>query len=162
VITLQPITVQNASLFKAIRLECLQESPSAFCSTYARESQFTHDEWLRRIERWSGNTGIGYLAMDRGLTCGIAGALVNDQGSSRIELVSMWTAPTHRNRGIGRLLVEQIVHWASLKQVPALYLQVTPGNQPAIAFYERLGFAITGGTGCSGETEMFLSLPNHP
>jgi ribosomal protein S18 acetylase RimI-like enzyme len=162
VITLQPITVQNSSLFKAIRLECLQESPAAFCSTYARESQFTDDEWLRRIERWSGNTGIGYLAMDRSLPCGIAGALTNEQDSSRIELVSMWTAPTHRNQGVGRLLVEQIVHWASLKRVPGLHLQVTPGNQPAIAFYRRLGFALTGRIGCSGETEMFLPLSNHP
>jgi GNAT superfamily N-acetyltransferase len=162
VITLQPITVQNAALFKAIRLECLQESPSAFCSTYVRESQFTDEEWLRRIQRWSGNTGIGYLAMDRDLTCGIAGALVNEQDPSRIELVSMWTAPTHRNQGVGRLLVEQIIHWASLKQAPALYLQVTPGNRPAIAFYERLGFGLTGHTGCNGETEMFLPLSNHP
>lgn len=152
-IELQPITRTNATLFKEIRLKALQDSPFAFSSTYERESQFPDDEWTRRIERWSGRTGIGYLAMDADLACGIAGALLDTEDPIHIHLVSMWTAPTHRNQGVGRLLVEQVLRWAALKNAPGLYLMVTSGNHPAISFYESLGFTRTGRT---------IPFPNDP
>ena len=152
-ITLQPITHANAAFFKEIRLKALKDSPFAFSSTYEHESQFTDDEWIRRIERWSGKTGIGYLAMDSGIACGIAGALLDSEDPIHIHLVSMWTAPTHRNQGVGQLLVEQILHWAALKSAPGLHLMVTSVNIPAIRFYERLGFIRTGNT---------IPFPNDP
>ena len=152
-IEIQPITHENAALFKEIRLKALKDSPFAFSSTYERESQFPDDEWTRRIERWSGKTGIGYLAMDANLACGIAGALLDSEEPIHIHLVSMWTAPTHRNQGVGQLLVGQVLRWAALKNAPGLYLMVTANNIPAIRFYERLGFTRTGRT---------IPFPNDP
>ena len=35
-ITLAPLTTQNVQLFKMVRLQALQDTPSAFNSTYAR------------------------------------------------------------------------------------------------------------------------------
>jgi ribosomal protein S18 acetylase RimI-like enzyme len=58
----------------------------------------------------------------------------------------MWTAPTHRQRGIGRLLVNEVLDWARLRGAHTLHLLVTANNQPAIAFYGRLGFTLTGRT----------------
>lgn len=40
-ITIEPITPQTALTFKAARLRALQDTPSAFGSTYAKESQLT-------------------------------------------------------------------------------------------------------------------------
>jgi ribosomal protein S18 acetylase RimI-like enzyme len=145
VITLEPITMCNADLFKQIRLRALKEDPLAFGSTYARESQFTEADWSLRINRWSGETGIGFLAMDGNAPCGIAGVLL-DQLTPRAELVSMWTAPTHRKQGVGRRLVEEITRWTSQRKVPQLHLMVTSNNAAAHAFYQRLNFTPTGRT----------------
>lgn len=145
-ITLVPITPRNAMLFKAVRLQALQESPGAFGSTYARESQFSDDEWSARIARWDGDKGIGFLAMDLASPCGLAGGLLDENHPSQVQLVSMWTAPTHRRQGVGRMLVNEVLSWARSRGAETLTLMVTSGNEPAIRFYERLGFVQTGRT----------------
>ena len=111
-ITIQPITPLNASLFKAVRLSALRDAPYAFSSTYARESQLADCEWLARAERMSGDRGSGFLAMDGDIACGIVGSLLDQNDQTRAQLVSMWTAPTYRQQGIGRLLVNEVVNWA--------------------------------------------------
>jgi len=58
----------------------------------------------------------------------------------------MWTAPTHRQRGVGQLLVDQILVWARARGVCSLQLMVTSNNEPAMRFYQRLGFTRTGRT----------------
>ena len=143
---IETITPLNVSLFKDVRLRALQDAPYAFGSTYARESEFSESEWLARVERWNGERGAGFLAMDGGSPCGIAGALLDLTDSTRAQLVSMWTAPTHRQRGIGRLLVDEVLRWAQTRYVQLLLLMVTSTNQSAIRFYEGLSFTRTGRT----------------
>jgi ribosomal protein S18 acetylase RimI-like enzyme len=145
-ITIEPITHENKELFKAVRLCALQESPSAFGSTYARESEFSESEWMARLERWSGVKGVGFLAMDGPAPCGIAGSLLDLENTICAQLVSMWTAPTHRRRGVGRLLVNAVLDWAKQREVKTLLLMVTSTNDSAKRFYEQLGFAMTGRT----------------
>jgi ribosomal protein S18 acetylase RimI-like enzyme len=58
----------------------------------------------------------------------------------------MWTAPTHRRQGIGRILINEILNWAHLRNARSLLLMVTGNNEPAIRFYEQLGFTRTGRT----------------
>ena len=45
-ITLAPLTTQNVQLFKMVRLQALQDTPSAFNSTYARETLFADADWI--------------------------------------------------------------------------------------------------------------------
>jgi ribosomal protein S18 acetylase RimI-like enzyme len=145
-VTIEPITTLNTSLFKAVRLRALQDSPHAFGSTYAKESQLSDAEWILRAERWSGESGIGFLAMDHGAPCGIAGSFLDQDDPTHAHLISMWTAPTHRQRGIGRLLVNAVLNWARSRNARALRLMVTGNNEPAMRFYQRLGFTRTGRT----------------
>ena len=145
-IELQPISRINAFTFKAVRLRALREDPFAFGSTYEKESQFADSEWLARAEGMNGDQRIGFLAVDGETTCGIAGALLDQGDPKRAHLISMWTAPTHRQQGIGRLLVERVLGWAHTRNVDTMLLMVTRNNGPAIAFYERLGFTRTGRT----------------
>jgi hypothetical protein len=93
---LERITQANASIFKAVRLNALEDTPSAFGSTYARESAFTDAEWANRIANWGGERGVGYLAQQRGIYCGIAGAMLDAQDPLKAQLLSMWVAPSHR------------------------------------------------------------------
>ena len=145
-IVIERITAAKVLLFKEVRLRALQDAPHAFGSTYAKEAEFTEAEWMRRAERWNGESGIGFLAMEEDTPCGIAGALLDENDATRARLVSMWTAPTHRQRGIGRLLVNEVHAWAQGRNARVLQLMVTSTNEPAMRFYERLGFTRTGRT----------------
>ena len=145
-IALEPITLLNTFLFKDVRLRALQDSPGAFGSTYARESQFTDAEWIKRVERWNGDVGAGFLALDDGTPCGIAGTFLYQNDATRAQLIAMWTAPTHRQQGVGRLLVNAVLNWARSRNARTLLLMVTSNNESAIRFYERLGFIRTGRT----------------
>ena len=144
--TIELITQQNAMLFKDVRLRALKEVPTAFSSTYAEEFQLTDAEWLKRAARWTDETSIAYLAVDAGSPCGIAAGFLDKNEATRAHLVSMWVAPRHHRRGIGRELVEKIVDWARLKSARTLMLLVTSNNDPAIRFYQQLGFQMTGRT----------------
>jgi hypothetical protein len=108
VIIIKPVTPLNAFIFKAVRLRALQDAPHVFGSTYAKESQFADSEWLARVQRMNGESGAGFLAIDGETTCGIAGAFLDQNDATRAHLISMWTASTHRQQGIGRLLVKEV------------------------------------------------------
>jgi ribosomal protein S18 acetylase RimI-like enzyme len=145
-IAVVPVTPHNVQIFKAVRLLALQDAPYAFSATYAQESRLNDTDWLERTKRWNGENGIGFLAMDGDAPCGIAGSFLDPEDATRAKLVSMWTAPTHRQRGAGRLLVDEVSRWAARRGVRVLRLMVTSNNESAIAFYQRLGFTQTGHT----------------
>ena len=145
-IVLEPITTQKVFVFKEVRLRALRDTPRAFGSTHARESLLTDAEWIERASRWNGEKGVGFLAMDDGVACGIAGSFLDENDATRAQLISMWTAPTHRRQGVGRLLVDEVAGWARLRGARTLLLTVTSVNDPAMRFYERLGFVRTGRT----------------
>jgi len=143
-IAIAPIHPGNVSTFKDVRLRALLDTPSAFGSTYERERDLSDAEWMGRAIRWNGERGIGFLAIDEGIGCGIVGSILDEDDGTVATLVSMWTAPTHRRQGIARRLVDAITAWARSREVGVMRLMVTSNNAAAIAFYEQLGFACTG------------------
>jgi len=145
-IVLERITAGNALLFKAVRLRALKDTPSAFGSTYAKESQYSDAEWIKRAGDLTGERSIGYLAIDAENACGIALSFLHQDDPMRALLISMWTAPTHRRQGTGRLLVNEILSWCRQRGAHRLELMVTSRNETAIKFYEHLGFTRTGRT----------------
>jgi ribosomal protein S18 acetylase RimI-like enzyme len=145
-IALELISPQNTPIFKDIRLRALQDSPTAFSSTFAEESKLTDADWEKRATQWNSAKSIGYLALDDRAAVGIAAGILNQTEASRADLVSMWVAPTHRRKGIGRMLVDAVVVWARSQNAQGLWLLVTSNNHTAINFYQRLGFSLTGKT----------------
>jgi len=143
-IAIVPVSPENVATFKDVRLRALEDAPTAFASTYAREAEFSDEEWMRRTLRWDGVTGIGYLAMEGDLSCGIAGAFLAGETLSRALLVSMWTSPTHRKSGVGRMLMEAIEQWSRERGARRVELLVTSTNEVATHFYKRMGFILTG------------------
>jgi ribosomal protein S18 acetylase RimI-like enzyme len=146
-VSLHQITPSLASSYKAVRLRALQDTPSAFGSTYARESQFSDADWQQRAANLYTPRSIGYLAHHLDQYCGIAAAFLKEQDAQHAELVGMWVAPEHRRTGTGCLLVEAIESWARTAGAHTFELMVTSNNLAAIAFYQRLGFSATGRTG---------------
>jgi GNAT superfamily N-acetyltransferase len=143
---LEPIDERNVWVFKAARLRALQDAPTAFGSTFAREIQFSDAEWLRRAGNMSSERGVGFLAMENGIACGIIGAFLDEHEADKAQIVSMWVAPEFRRCGVGRALIGAIKVWARSHGARTLLLMVTSCNQTAIEFYKRCGFIMTGNT----------------
>ena len=146
VASIEPITRQNALAFKAVRLRALQDSPTAFSSTYADESRDTDEDWLQRADRWNGARSTSFLALDCDMPCGIVGGFLDREDPRAAHLVSMWVAPSHRRSGVGRALVHAILDWARSKDARAVSLMVTSSNDTAVTFYRSIGFSFTGNT----------------
>jgi len=124
----------------------LQDSPSAFGSTYARESAFTSEVWLQRSTGLDGANRTAFIALETESPCGLVGCYRDQQDSSTAHVIAMWVAPSHRGTGLGWTLLSAIDNWASSHKIKTLQLMVTNHNHAAIALYERFGFAFTGRT----------------
>jgi ribosomal protein S18 acetylase RimI-like enzyme len=152
-VVLERITSANALVFREVRLRALRESPSAFGSTFARESQISDADWIKRADQWTSQRSVGYLAMSSDEPCGIAATFLDENDQYKAHLVSMWVDPARRRSGIGHTLIETIRAWAAENGARSLHLTVTSSNSTAIEFYERNGFVPTGKT---------LPYPNDP
>jgi ribosomal protein S18 acetylase RimI-like enzyme len=141
-VILHRITPTLSASYKTVRLRALQDTPLAFGSTYARESQFSETDWHNR----AANLCTPHLAYHQDEYCGIAAGFLDKQNPRNAELVSMWVAANHRRTGTGKLLVDAIESWARHCAAQTLRLMVTSNNLAAISFYERLGFTATGRT----------------
>jgi ribosomal protein S18 acetylase RimI-like enzyme len=144
--SLEPLTAHLAGALKTVRLRALQEDPTAFGSTYAKEAQLSDDEWLERVTTWNSGNSACYLAMEESVPCGIIAGYLDKNDPQRAHVVSMWVAPTHRRTGLGSALIEKIEMWARGLQARELFLLVTSNNAAAFRFYERCGFAANGYT----------------
>ncbi len=56
-----------------------------------------------------------------------------------VQLAGVYTAPSHRGRGLARHAVGEMCHLL-LRDVPRVSLHVNPGNHAALHIYRRLGF----------------------
>lgn len=138
------VTVDDVDLYREIRLRALQNSPSAFGSTYTAELQRPRHEWAERVSRAAaGNTRAIFLAFDGADCVGLAGCVDDDLGADR-QLVSMWVAPSHRGTGMANRLVQAVLAWAGEAGARRIGLWVTQDNEPARQLYERAGFSVTG------------------
>ena len=147
-LTLEPLSPRLATHLKTVRLRALQDTPSAFSSTYAQESLLSEAEWLQRAAKWSnGSSSACFLAMDEGAPCGIIACYFDEHDPPRPNVVSMWVAPEHRRTGLGTRLMNEVQRWAQTRGAGELRLMVTNNNAKAISFYERCGFVFTGTNG---------------
>ena len=122
-----------------------RDTPSAFGSTFAEEADRSDAEWSDRAQ-WAsaGVERITLLAHRGDRVVGIAGGYREEIQSTEVDLVSMWTAPEVRRRGLGRLLVGAVIDWAAETGAASVGLWVTRGNSPAQLLYESMGFRETG------------------
>lgn len=145
--TLEPLSLQLVEQYKSVRLRALQDTPTAFGSTYAKESALSQNDWVKRVDTWNGPSGVCYLGIDNDEPCGIIAGYFDENDPRRAWVASMWVAPTHRRTGLGTMLMDAVKSWAASCEAAELYLMVTSNNAAAMRFYERCGFKFTGTTG---------------
>jgi GNAT superfamily N-acetyltransferase len=139
--------------YRQARLAALAEAPHAFGSTRDREEGLDERRWRERID-----SAATFLAWRDGRPVGTATGLANERGqdyeiSGSWQLVGMWVDPAARGSGVADRLVDAVARHARAEGAPALTLWVTDVNDRARAFYQRLGFRMTGVRGLVRPTE---------
>lgn len=154
VVVVRRIRPGDGPALRAIRLQALRDTPSAFGSTFEREVTRTKADWADRAARAAdGPDRATFLAHAGEETVGVAGGYRERPGSGVVELVSMWVAPHARRGGVAAALVQTVIDWAAATAASRVDLWVTRGNEPALGLYKELGFR---------ETDDVQPLPSDP
>jgi GNAT superfamily N-acetyltransferase len=140
------LDAQHWRCWRELRLRALAESPESFSSTYEENVRFSEETWRQRASAFAAPAAdrAMFVAIDQasGVWIGCAGGYVDTDDTP--NLISMWVAPEHRGRGVGRSLVEAVIDWARAAGYERLRLDVVRGRDSAVRLYGRLGFRPTG------------------
>ncbi|WP_433199228.1 GNAT family N-acetyltransferase [Dactylosporangium sp. CS-047395] len=134
----RPLTGDEWSLKRDLRLAALRDSPHAFASTYAREVKRSEADW----RTWPAG-GAFFAAFRDAVPLGIAGSWVAASAPGTTHLISMWVVPSCRGRGIAVLLADAVTGWARERGHDTVELEIACGNTAAMHAYLRCGFTPT-------------------
>jgi ribosomal-protein-alanine N-acetyltransferase len=107
------------------------------------QSLFADDAWSEATW-WSelaGRPRRDYVVAvtSDGTVAGYAGL---DVSGDVADVMTIAAAPGHQGRGIGRVLLDELVHRAADHRVEALLLEVRADNDAARRLYDRAGFEV--------------------
>ncbi len=128
-------------IYKALRLQSLNDSPDAFGSTLDQELARTDAAWAERLQSAeSSGQDCALLAELGGTPSGLVWAKVDSTDPRTVNIFQMWVAPQARARGVGEALLRAALQWATDYGAHEARLSVTCGDTPATRLYRRVGF----------------------
>lgn len=131
-------------MLKAIRLEALTDSPTAFITTFDEASGYPDALWVERSSEDPEGGQATFLAVGKDRCRGMAVGLDrSSSGRDVVAIVSVYVAPDVRRSGIGNALMDAVEAWATVRGVEATSLWVVDGNDRARGFYEARGYRAT-------------------
>jgi RimJ/RimL family protein N-acetyltransferase len=134
------LTADDAAAWQALRLQALQDAPTAFASSYEEEKDRSLEDICQML---SGNTGAVFGGFaEAALACV---ASVHRESMRKLAhrggVWGVYAAPTVRGTGLAREVMRALmVHARDQLQVEFLTLGVNINNAPALRLYESLGF----------------------
>ncbi len=131
----------DVEAFKRIRLEALRLEPSAFASSVDEWEKLPDDEWRRRLL-----ADPVFLAFDCNEPVAIMGLLRQRAGkmAHRATIIMVYVRREKRGTGLGRDLLDHVVHYARQQGIRQLELTASAENAAAIGFYRNAGFVQAG------------------
>jgi ribosomal protein S18 acetylase RimI-like enzyme len=132
------LTTEDYKVWKAIRLEALQNSPESFGSSYEEEISSSVEDCSAQKndifgafieEKLVATTGFIILKMEKMKHRGV--------------LFAIYVTPKHRGQGIASQLIETAINHAK-SRVIQLHLTCTTTNESALNLYQKHGFKTYG------------------
>jgi len=137
---LRPFLPGEVALYKAIRLEALQQEPSMFGSSYEREAAFTEEQWLPRIT----NPNVACLGLYHGQELiGVTGIIIDSANPAEGHMVQSYIRKEHRGKRLSNMFYEVRLDWARKRKLKRLMVANRETNAAAIAANQRHGFQFT-------------------
>ncbi len=143
--TLRNLTRADALAYREIRLAALRDAPTAFGSDYHENVDMPLSHFESRI----GTTDDHFIRVAEadGVMVGTLG-FRRDDGTKRRHVGLLWgmfVVPAARMRGVGRLLLADVLE--NVRTLPGLELielSVVVGNESARRLYDSFGFVTYG------------------
>jgi len=138
--TIRTLTRDDVVAFRAVRLEALLDSPTAFGSSHHEEAHQPLDWFARRLDS---DDGMMLGAFEANALIGIVGVVRETAAKERHRAVirSMFVTPAARGRGVAAALLRDALAAAdALPGVWQVILTVTAGNAAAMRLYRAHGF----------------------
>lgn len=140
-ITVRAVRAGEGPRLRELRMRAMADAPDAFGSTLEREAQQSDEHWSALVD--GGDENGVYVAIDDAAWIGMAAGHWFERERGIVQLWGMWVEPGRRGERIGERLVGSVRGWATTHGAHFMRLGVMDGS-PAIPFYERLGFVLTG------------------
>jgi GNAT superfamily N-acetyltransferase len=139
------VTMADAAMARALRLEMLADTPLAFLETIDEAAARPHAAFTAKLaERVSGDVSAQFVAEADGRLVGQAGGW-RPPGRRDVTLIfAVYLTPAWRGSGLLGRLIDAVAQWSRAAGRPELELEVVTGNDRAVRAYERLGFVDTG------------------
>lgn len=150
-IIITSLPVERRMEYRKLRLEALKEEPYAFGSSYRDALKKEDKEWKRYLQNYlEEKESIMLFAELNGSLVGMVGAFWQESEKIRhvCNLFGFYVQKEDRNKGIGKLLVTEVIRKLRLKkQFEKIKLNVVSDNEGAIALYKKFSFEIVGKLG---------------
>ncbi|WP_445490978.1 GNAT family N-acetyltransferase [Niallia sp. 03133] len=142
---IRALTTKDAKLYWQLRLKTLRQNPHAFLVTIEEEENKSQpikkvimqlkDPSRITLGAFHRNQLIGAITLQREVYIKI-----KHKGS----VLSFFVESDYRGRGIGRVLLENLISIAKMYDIEQLLLAVVSTNEKAIQLYESIGFTTIG------------------
>lgn len=140
------LTVQDVSEYRELRLQALSLNPEAFLTTYSDYVGRSLDQVASQLAPTDDNLTLGAYS-EQGKLVGTV-TLVRERALKVrhiANVVAMFVLPEYRRRGIGRVLLSDLITEArQLAGLEQLKLSVVKENNPGVALCRSLGFQVYG------------------
>lgn len=130
--------------YRDLRLEALQDSPTAFGGTYEFESQLSDEEWKKRLTR-EHQMKLFAEFQENIIGMTVCSLQPNSRTAHVAHIYSVYVQPEFRGKGIARKLMNAILNKVRKDtMLRKLNVYVNAENVSAIAFYTSVGFEQAG------------------
>ena len=130
--------------FRQLRLNALQESPTAFPGDYSAYVNRPKSFWKERVK--TGEGGMIFFAEHESQLIGMTGIRRGEWPKTKhsATLWGVYVLPEWRGLHIAEALIDACTEWAKSNDVNTLHLGVTAASTSALRCYQRCGFTICG------------------
>lgn len=140
----------------------MTSTPSGAAIVFRRPVESDHPPLVRQVDHWFGGRRVrhllgrmwfrhvastSWLAEIDGVAVGFLIGFISPDRPAEALLHLVAVDPNQRRRGIGRALVSRFVDDAASRDAATVTAVAWPGEPPAVAFFEAIGFAAAGGPG---------------
>ena len=139
--SVRPFLPHEWRIYRDLRLRALADSPDAFSRILAEEKDRPDTDWSSRLASGAGSRhDLPLVAEIREDAIGLAWGRIELSAPDVAHLYQMWVDPGFRRLGVGQMLLNEIIAWATAANAHYLDLGVLCGDSPATRLYSRTGF----------------------
>ena len=143
-IVLRESNLADVEQFRDLRLNALQDSPTAFSADLQTNINHPASYWEDRLRE--DETATIFFAEYENHLIGMTGVRLGQSPKTQhgAGIWGVYIRPEWRGLHIAEALIEMCTDWAKLRDVVILKLAVVSTNGPAVRCYKRCGFSVYG------------------